>query len=68
MEYFTGRFQGRIPITTTDRDQAREFEYLQDAEIVATLLNCIYGGDKWTQEHCAADTDRSDYNAYIFRR
>lgn len=64
MEYFTGRFQGHIPITTTYSKELAIYYDPAAAEVIATLMNCIFGGDRWQVNNLTGEKKPS---FFIFR-
>ncbi len=47
MQYFTGAFQGNIPILSNNIKDAEVIENEGDAISICKLLNCLYGGRPW---------------------
>ena len=65
MQYFTGKFQGHIPILGKDIKEAEPVENAGDARSIALLLTALYGGREW--DITERNKEDPNFNFIIFR-
>lgn len=63
-QFFTGKFQGNLPVISTVEYDAEVIENGGDAGIIAKLLTCIYG-TPWSTRR--ANEEDKEFNFIIFR-